>query len=109
VATRLLALRPTAIYACIALLLFVSALQAVHACGTSSFDAPVSVEAQSGVSAGSPCLLCFLQAAEVILVLRALLCGFAVRERVSFPQFSPRVLLSSFHLHVRPPPFCNSL
>ena len=104
-ASRLLSSRPTTIYMCLAVLLFVSTLQVVHTCGSSSFDAQLSVEAQSGVSAASHCLVCFLQAAAVILVLTALLCGFAVRERALFPQFSPRVLLSCFHLDVRPPPF----
>ena len=103
--SRLLSSRSTAIYACLALLLFVSTLQVVHTCGTPFSAAQISVEAQAPAANVSPCLLCFLQAAAVILVLTALLCGFAVRERASFSQFSPRVLLSSFHLDVRPPPF----
>lgn len=104
-ATRLLPSRSTAVYACLALLLFVCTLQAVHTCGTKSSDAQISVQAQSAAAPVSPCLVCFLQAAVVVLVLTVLLCGFAVREKASFPQFRPRVLLSSFHLDVRPPPF----
>jgi hypothetical protein len=86
------------------LLLFVSTLQVVHACGTQFSAAQISLETQSPAAHVSPCLVCVLQAAAVILALTALLGGFAVREKASFPQFSPRVLLSCFHLDVRPPP-----
>lgn len=103
VATRLIPSR-LVVLACLGLLLFATTLQAVHTCGSQSSEVHASIEAKAVNTGASPCMVCMLQVAAVILVLTVLSSDLVVRTRAALVQVRPRVLLSSFRLDVRPPP-----
>jgi hypothetical protein len=90
----------------VALLLVATVAQAGHFCGLQSFNLS---DDGTQLRADSPnttlCLVCLMAQSVAAIVLSVAFSSiFRSRLPLSLPQVQPRTFLSSFQLHVRPPP-----
>ena len=87
------------------MLLTATIVQATHFCGSRILDPNNTMQFRAGSSSGTVCLTCLMaQPAAAAVLFVARFSSLQVRSRVSFRGMTPRPLLESFQLYVRPPP-----